>query len=139
MDIFKWMQMPEAKNQSTAAQTRASAIFTKQFPNVDKSKFIAQVDFDKKCNASAEIFFKEGPGSLKSVFGSDRKYWREEMKHAWFDGCGRVSLSIVAMQNQKALPILGIGFAETAPSLKKILNNEIKISVTPDEYFTTKF
>jgi len=69
MDFFKWMQMPEGKIKSTEAQTRVWAIFTKQFRNANKSKFVAQVDFDKQHNASAEIFLNEGPGSLQSVFG----------------------------------------------------------------------
>lgn len=50
--------------------------------NADKSKLFAQVDVDKKQNISAGIFFKEDTGSLQSVFGSDRKYWSEEMKNA---------------------------------------------------------
>jgi len=38
-----------------------------------------------------------------------------------------------------SLPIPAVGFHDPAPSLKKIFNGEIKISATPDEYFTAKF
>ena len=38
-----------------------------------------------------------------------------------------------------SLPIPAVPFDGKAPSLKKILNAEIKIYVTPDRYFTTKF
>ena len=76
MDAFtKWAQKPETKAKLAAAQTSAWAEFTKQFPNVDKTKFVAQNNVDDKWNITAEVFFKEGLGSLQSVFGSDRKYW----------------------------------------------------------------
>ena len=52
MEMPKWMGTPEAKTNAAAAQDSAWA---EQFPNADKSKFVAQVDFDKKHNASAEI------------------------------------------------------------------------------------
>jgi len=37
------------------------------------------------------------------------------------------------------LSIPAVPFSAAAPSLKKFFNSEIKIYVTPDEYFTTKF
>ena len=76
MDAFtKWAQKPETKAKLAATQTSAWAEFTKQFPNADKTKFVAQNNVDDKWNITAEVFFKEGPGYLQSVFGSDRKYW----------------------------------------------------------------
>ena len=42
-------------------------------------------------------------------------------------------------KTKKPLPILAVDFAEAAPSLAKIYNNEIKVYVTPDVFFTTKF
>ena len=44
-----------SKNMSYS--TGECAIFTKQFANGDKSKFIAQVDLDEKRRDSAEIYF----------------------------------------------------------------------------------
>ena len=83
------MQTPEAKKKSNVAKDKAWTYFIHQFPNADVSKFVSQVYVDEKNNFSAEVFFKEGPGSLQSVFGSDRKYWSERMKNA----LGLVSVS----------------------------------------------
>ena len=80
--LQKYMQTPEAKKKSSAAKHKAWTQFINQFPNADVAKFVSQVSIDAKNNFSAEVFFKEGPGSLQSVFGSDRKYWRQEMKTA---------------------------------------------------------
>ena len=81
MEAFtKWAQKPETKAKLAAAKTNAWADFTKQFPNADKTKFVAQNNVDDKWNITAEVFFKEGSGSLQSVFGSDRKYWSQQMK-----------------------------------------------------------
>ena len=83
MDAYiKWAQKPETKVKLAAAQTSAWAEFTKQYPNADKTKFVAQTNVDEKWNITAEVFFKEGTGSLQSVFGSDRKYWSQQMKSA---------------------------------------------------------
>ena len=76
--VGKWMGTPEALNKASSAKTNAWAMFVKEFPNADRTKFVAQVEGDGKHNISMEIFFKEGPGSLQSVFGSDRKYWSEK-------------------------------------------------------------
>ena len=78
----KWAQKPETKAKLAAAKQSTWADFTKQFPNADKTKFVAQTDIDNKWKITVEIFFKEGPHSLQSVFGSDRKYWSQQMKTA---------------------------------------------------------
>ena len=73
----------EARGKSQIAESKKSAWaeFTTQFPNADKDQFVAQTYSDDKGNITgSEIFFKEGPGSLQSVFGSDRKYRRPQMK-----------------------------------------------------------
>ena len=75
------MQTPEAKKKSSAAKDEAWTNFIQQFPNADVSKFVSQVYVDEKNNFSAEVFFKEGSGSLQSVFGSERKYWSERMRN----------------------------------------------------------
>ena len=58
------------------------ADFSKQFPNADKDKFFAQTSDDDKWNVTAEMFFNEGSGSSLSVFGSDGKYWSQQMETA---------------------------------------------------------
>jgi len=69
---LKWMQSLEGKTEIAAAEKDAWVLFNQQFPNTDKSQFVAQATVESKDNVSAEIFFKEGPGSLRSVFCSDR-------------------------------------------------------------------
>ena len=81
-ELKKMMQTPEAKKKSSATKDKAWTYFIQQFPNADVSKFVSQVYVDEKNNLSAEVFFKEGPGSLQSVFGSERRYWNEQMKNA---------------------------------------------------------
>lgn len=75
------MKKPEAKNKATATQNEARQSTQQTDPSADKRKFVAQVEFDNKLNASAEKRFKDGPGSLQSVFGSEKsllqnKKWR---------------------------------------------------------------
>jgi len=50
------------------------------YPNADKSKFVAEVEFTKDHTGTASIYYKKGDGRLLDVFGSDSKYWSENMK-----------------------------------------------------------
>ena len=140
MDAFtKWAQKPETKAKLAAAQTSAWAEFTKQFPNADKTKFVAQANVDDKWNITGEVFFKEGPGSLQSMFGSDRKYWSPQMKTALrLDGVGGFPFQLSPLKTKTPLPIPAVDFTEAAPSLAKIFNEEKRIYVTPNEFFVTK-
>ena len=71
------------KSQIAASKKSAWVKCTTRFPNADKDQFVAQTYSDDKGNITgSEMFFKEGPGSLQSVFGSDRKYWRPQVKTA---------------------------------------------------------
>jgi len=77
---------------------------------------------------TAEIFFKKGPGSLQSVFGSDRKYWSAGMKQALGLGDSRgFPYQLSPLGSKVSLPIPAEPFEDKAPSLKKIFNAEIKI------------
>ena len=138
MDAFtKWAQKPETKAKLAAAQTSAWAEFTKQFPNADKHK---QTNVDDKWNITAEVFFKEGLGSLQSVFGSDRKYWSPQMKAAL--GLGGVSgfpYQLSPLKTKTPLPIPAVDFTEAVPSFAKIFNQDKKIYASPNEFFVTKF
>ena len=135
MDTFiKWAQKPETKAKLAATPTSAWAEFTKQFPNADKT------NVDDKWNITAEVFFKEGPGSLQSVFGSDRKYWSQQMKTALvLDGVGGFPYQLSPLKTKTPLPIPAVDFSKPAPSLKKIFNSPINIYVTPDSFFVAKF
>ena len=76
----QWARRPETKAKLDSAKKNAWAQFTKQFPNADKDKFNVQTDVDENYNISAEVFWNESADSSVSVFGSDRKYWSQQMK-----------------------------------------------------------
>ena len=78
----QWAIKPETKAKLASAQKNAWAQFTKQFPNADKDKFNVQTNVDKNYNISAEVYWKESADSSVSVFGSDQKYWSQQMKKA---------------------------------------------------------
>ena len=80
--VQKYMQLPEVKKKSSVAEDKAWAKFVNQFPNADVAKFVSQVSIDDNNNFSAEVFFKARPDFLQSVFGSDRKYWNQQIKTA---------------------------------------------------------
>ena len=124
----------------TNAKQAAWAEFTKQFPNADKTKFAVQTYIDAKNNITAEVFFKEGPGSLQSVFGSDRKYWCPEMKAALgLQGVPGFPYQLSPLKTKRPLPIPAVDFAEKVTSLAKIFNEDKKIYPTTEEFFVTKF
>ena len=123
------------KKKAAAARDRAE-----QFPNEDRSKFIAQVEFAKNHTTSAEIFFKDSPTSLQSVFGSGRKYWSQRMRTALgVAQAGRFPYQLVAMKTKRALPILPIDFPQPAQTLKNLFSGDFKIYATPDQFFVTQF
>ena len=133
--LRKWMQKPDIK-----AKIDAWEYFIKQFPNADKNKFVVQTYVDDKNNITAEVFFKEGPGSLQSVFGSDRKYWSPQMKAALgLQGAPVFPYQLSPLKKKTPLPIPAVDFTKPAPSLKKIFNSPINIYVTPDSFFVAKF
>ena len=132
-ELKKMMQTPEA----SAAKDKTWMYFIQQFPNADVSKFVSQVDVDEKNNFSVEVFFKEGPGSLQSVFGSDRKYWSERMKNALGVSGFPSQLSPTPLSISLSIP--AADFTDRAPSLRDIFNDQIKIYITPDSFFETRF
>ena len=138
--LFKWMQSSEGEKEIADAKKDAWVPFNKQFPNADKSKFVSKATVESKGNVSAEIFFKASDDLLQSVFGSDRKYWSAEMKKALgLVDSGGFPYQLSPLSSKVSFPIPAVPFNNKAPSLKKIFNAEIKIYVTPDQYFTTKF
>ena len=78
----EWARRPDTKAKLASANKNAWAKFTKQFPNADKDKFSVQTSVDENFKISAEVFFNESADSSVSVFGSDRKYWSQQMKNA---------------------------------------------------------
>ena len=138
---LKWANSPAAKAKTDAAEKRAWAQFTNQFPNADKGQFMAQIYVDEKRNVSAEMFFKEGPGSLQSVFGSDRRYWSKRMKTALgLDGVEGFPYQLSPLNTKTPLPIPPIDLTEAiSSSIGKLFGGQMKIYATLDSFFTTKF
>ena len=137
--LWKWMKTPEAQKIATSAQEKAWNELQQQFPRADRSKFQIQIDFTKNHKAIAEVFFKDN-GGLTSVFGSDRRYWSQQMKTAL--GAADVSgfpYQLTPLKTQKPLPIPAVDFTESASSIKEMFDGLIKIYVTPNSFFQVKF
>ena len=135
-----WIQKPETKAKLALAQKNAWDQLTKQFLNADKTKFKIQTSVDDNYNISAEVFLKASSNLLQSVFGSDRKYWSQQMKSALGLGdVGGFPYQLSPLKTKTSLPIPAVDFTESALSIASIFNKENKIYATSDDYFTTKF
>ena len=133
------MGTSEAKAKAAVAQASALAEFTKQFPKADKGQFVAQVEFALNHTASTEVFFKDSPDSLQSVFGSDRKYWSQRLKTALgLVGVAGFPYQLSPKKVATALAIPPISFTEPAPTLKNLFSGDFKIYAAPNGYFLTK-
>ena len=140
--LLKWIQTPQAVSIAKVAEQKAWKTFLAKYPNADKSKFEPQTNFAKDHTATSEIYFKAGPGHLIDVLGSDSKYWSPEMKSAL--GVGQSTEGFPQQLTPSglkgdSLPIPAVPFHDSTQSLKKIFNDQLKIYVTPDQYFKTKF
>ena len=130
--LSEWMRSSEGKTEIAEAKKDAWVPFDKEFPNADKSKFVSQAEVVAKGNVSAEIFLKKGPGNLQSVFGSDRKYWGNDMKKVLGLGdIGGFPVQLSPLRTKVSLPIPAEPFHGKAPSLKKIFNVEMKTMSRP--------
>ena len=105
------------------------------------SKFIAQVEFDANRKATARVLFPDGDGSWENALIEDSKYWSQPLKDALGmqqDGGFPYQLSL--LQQDKPRPVPAIAFSDSiTQSVADIFNKEVKIYVTPTDYFTTKF
>ena len=79
---WKWLNSSEAKQRSDAAKAHAFSEFKKLFPAADKSRFIAQVDFDSTRKATGRVLFPVGDGSWENPLIEDSKYWSQALKDA---------------------------------------------------------
>ena len=140
---WKRANSSEAKQRGAAAKTHAISEFKKRFPHADISRFKVQVDFDPNRKGNWEVFFPESDGSLTDPRIQDRKYWSQVMKDALGihqDGGFPYQLSLFIQNNLKPIP--AVDFSEEinkSMHIGDVLNKELKIYVTPREFFTTKF
>ena len=136
-----WLSSSEAKQRGAAAKALAVSEFKKRFPRVDISRFITQVEFDANRKVLGRVLFPDGAGSWENALLEDQKYWSQPLKDALGvqqDGGFPYELSL--LQQNKPQPVRAIDFADSiTQSIADIFNKEIKIYVTPTDYFTTKF
>ena len=139
---WKWMTTsPEAKQRSDAAKAKALSDFKKRFPHAQMSRFQVQVEFDANRKASGEVLFPNGNGSWELI--EDPKYWSPALRSALGvqkDGGFPYQLSLLPTQSQAPQPVPAIAFSDnTGQSIADLFNKQLKIYVTPTDYFTTKF
>ena len=107
---------------------------------MDKDQFYVQTRVDENFKISAEVFFNESASSSVSVFGSDRKYWSQQMKNALgLAGVEGFPFQLSPLKTKIALPIPAVDFTELVPSIAKIFDEENRIYATQDEFFVAKF
>ena len=132
-----WLNSSEAKLRGAAAKAYAISEFKKRFPNANMSRFEVQVDFDENRKAAGAVYFRESKDSLANPLLIDRKYWTQAIKDALGmhqDGGFPFQLSLPQSQSQL------LNFLKKMHlSIGDVLNKELKIYVTPTEFFTTKF
>ena len=138
---LKWLTSSEAKQRIAAAKALAISEFKKRFPRADISRFEEEVELDANRNATATVLFTESDGLQTGPLIKNRKYWSQGLKDALGmhqDGGFSAQLSLL-IQN-KPQPVPGVDFSDSiTQSIADVLNKEIKIYVTPTDYFTTKF
>ena len=138
---WKWMNSSEAKQRSAAAKAQALSEFKKRFPRADMSKFIAQAEFDANRKATARVLFPDGDGSWDNALIEDSKYWSQTLKDALeMQQNGGFPYKLSLLQQNKPLPVPAIAFSDSiTQSIADLFNKQVKIYVTPTDYFTTKF
>ena len=86
---------------------------------------------DDKRQATAEIYFNRSVHS--SVSGSDRRYWDDDVEKAFGIGGFLLELTLNRIGKKE---VLVVPFNKNSVGC---LNEEIKIFVTPSQYFNAKF
>ena len=140
---WKWMSSTEAKQRSAAAKAQALSDFKKRFPRAVMSRFQVQVEFDANRKALGRVLFPDGDGSWENPLIEDQKYWSPALKAALGaqqDGGFPAQLLLLPTQSQAPQPVPAIAFtSNTKQSIADLFNKQVKIYVTPTDYFTTKF
>ena len=135
---WKWLNSsPEAKQRSAQAFSE----FKKRFPRADISRFIARVDFDPNRKTTGRVLFPDGDESWENPLIEDRKYWSQPLKDALgFHQDGGFPAQLSLLIQNKPQPVPAVDFSDNiTQSIADVLNKEIKMYVTPTDYFTTKF
>ena len=148
VDGFKvpmsWVNSSEAKQRIAAAKAHAISEFKKRFPRADISRFEEEVEVDANRKATATVLFTESDGSQTDPLIKDRQYWSRSLMNALgFHRDGGFPMQLTPFTRTKPkMPIPAVDFSEEIDKSRHIgdiLNKELKIYVTPTEFFTTKF
>ena len=139
-----WLNTSEAKQRAAVAKACAISEFKKRFPSADINRFQVQVDFDTNRKATGTEFFTESNGSQTDPPIKNRKYWSQALMDALQmhqDGGFPMQLTpFIRTKPQKSIP--AVDFSEEIDKsmhIGDVLNKELKIYVTPTEFFSTKF
>ena len=138
---WKWMNSSEAKQRSAAAKALALSDFQKRFPRAQMSRFQVQVEFDANRKALGRVLFPDGDGSWENPLIEAQKYWSPALKAALGvqqDGGFPAQLSPNPPNKPLSVPTIDFS-APTGQSVADLFNKELKIYVSPTDYFTTKF
>ena len=124
-----------------AAKAQALAAFKKRFPRANIARFEEEVEIDPTTRKpTATVLFTESDGSQTIVMLKPKKYWSHDLKDALGVQQGGFPYQLTLQQSHTPLPVPAIDFASsTGQSVADLFNKEMKIYVTPTEYFTTKF
>ena len=140
---WKWMNSSEAKQRSAAAKAQALSDFKKRFPHAQMFRFEVQVEFDANRKALGRVLFPDGDGSWENPLIEDQKYWSPALKVALGvqqDGGFPAQLSLLQQNKPPPQPVPAIAFSDNrGQSIADLFNKQVKIYVTPTDYFTTKF
>ena len=141
--LWKWSSTSEAKQRIAAAKAQEVAAFRKRFPRANMSRFEEEVEIDPTTHkATATVLFTESDGSQTDVVRKDQKYWSQSLKDALGvqqDGGFPYQLSLLTTQNTP-LPVPAIAFSDSiTQSVGDLFDKQVKIYVTPTDYFATKF
>ena len=140
--LWKWSRTSEAKQRIAAAKAQAIAAFKKRFPSANMARFEEEAEIEPKTHkATATALFTESDGSQTDVVRKDQTYWSQSLKDALGvqqDGGFPYQLSL--LQQNKPQPVPAVDFSDSIThSVGDLFDKEIKIYVTPTDYFTTKF
>ena len=138
---LKWLSCSEAKQRIAVAKANAISEFKKRFPRADISRFEEEVELDANRNATATVLFTESDGSQTDPLIKNRKYWSQALRDALgFHQDGGFPAQLSLLTENKPQPVPGVDFSDSiTQSIGDVLNKELKIYVTPTDYFTTKF
>ena len=132
---------------SDAAKAQAFSEFRKHFPRADISKFQARVDFDSNRKVTGRVleYWEMVLAGWENPLIEDRKYWSQPLKDALGihqDGGFPMQLTPLKRTKQTQMAIPAVDFSEEIDKsmyIGDVLNKELKIYVTPTEFFTTTF